>query len=75
MFVDMSNTDQAIPFESLLQLATCSSDSTGLAQSVHITQVVQNGWYIFDLASLPALPQHSPPLKLEIDFLVKDKEG
>ena len=27
-------TDRAIPFESLLQLASCSSDSNGMAQSV-----------------------------------------
>ena len=30
------HTDWAIPFESLLQLASCSSDSTSLVQSVYI---------------------------------------
>ena len=29
-----TNTDRAIPFESLLQLASCSSDSNGMAWSV-----------------------------------------
>ena len=28
-------TDRAIPFESLLQLASCSSNSNGMARSVH----------------------------------------
>ena len=72
MYLDLilEITDRAIPFESLLQLASCSGDSNGIARSVfHVNLMKKQGKHVLKLTDQAIVSLHVK-MSFKIPFLM-----